>query len=226
MHADGEADTLKIKFNRVPATSLWLPKTGDKISVSDGNARTGAMYVQESVFENGLLVLTASSVCDEMYEARFKSWENVWMHQLIDEIAKKYGYSVKKYEIPDKLHDYVAQNNQSDVYFIYDLCKAEGHRLIVYDNQFIIYDKEYLLNRPVSASIFINNDAKYEYLIQNGILYGSARCVFLPDLAAGSVTNIKTAGLRPLDGDAFIYKLRHDYIKRQTKIFFTKRVSV
>jgi hypothetical protein len=49
---------------------------------------------------------------------------------------------------------------------------------------------------------------------------GSIRGSFVPDIAAGSVAALKNTVWRSRDGDVFIMQVRHEYIKRQTKIFF------
>jgi phage protein D len=45
---------------------------------------------------------------------------------------------------------------------------------------------------------------------------------FTPQTAPGSTIKIKTNGAASWDGAAFVYRVRHDYIKKTSKLFFRK----
>ncbi len=51
---------------------------------------------------------------------------------------------------------------------------------------------------------------------------GTLWTTLMRDYAAGSVTEIQTSGAQSWDGPAFITRLRHDYVKGQSKAYFRK----
>lgn len=55
--------------------------------------------------------------------------------------------------------------------------------------------------------------------MMTGVCYSST---FLPQYAAGSMVNLQTEGVSSWNGPAFLYHVRHDYVKAETKLFFRK----
>lgn len=53
---------------------------------------------------------------------------------------------------------------------------------------------------------------------RHGVLYQP----FLPEYSAGSTVNLETTGYLSWDGPVFITRLRHDYVKKASKVFFRR----
>ncbi len=175
MFACSQADTLLIKFN--DAKKLWdgwKPSKKDVISVSYGIAKTGAMYIDSVVPENGLMTLRASSIPPTALNKTDKSWENVHLLQLVKEIAGRHGLGFESYDVSDKIYDYVRQPNIPDFEFLQQRCNLESLAFVVYDSKLVLYDEEKLETAtPVKeVKITSENDFSYTDSSQNG--YGKS----------------------------------------------------
>lgn len=51
---------------------------------------------------------------------------------------------------------------------------------------------------------------------------GTLWTAIMPDFAAGSIAELKTTGAQSWDGPAFITRIRHDYVKGRSKLYFRK----
>ena len=185
MFASSQADTLCIKFNDSKKLwDGWKPSKEDVISVSYGIAKTGAMYIDSVVPENGLMTLRASSIPPTAMDKTDKSWENVHLLQLAKEIAKRHGLDFESYDVSDKIYDYVRQPNIPDFEFLQQRCNLEGLAFVVYDKKLVLYDEEKLETaKPVKeVEITADNDFSYtdssqkgygQVIVSNGSLTGN-----------------------------------------------------
>lgn len=185
MFACSQADTLCIKFNDSKKLwDGWKPSKEDVISVSYGIAKTGAMYIDSVVPENGLMTLRASSIPPTAMNKTDKSWENVHLLQLAKEIASRHGLSFESYDVSDKIYDYVRQPNIPDFEFLQQRCNLEGLAFVVYDKKLVLYDEEKLETaKPIKeVEITADNDFSYtdssqkgygQVIVSNGNLTGN-----------------------------------------------------
>ena len=175
MYACSQADTLTIKFNDSKKLwDGWKPSKEDVISVSYGIAKTGAMYIDSVVPENGLMTLRASSIPPSAMNKTDKSWENVHLLQLAKEIASRHGLEFEEYDVADKIYNYVRQPNIPDFEFLQQRCNLEGLAFLVYDKKLVLYDEAKLETaKPVKeVKVTSENDFSYTDSSQNG--YGQA----------------------------------------------------
>lgn len=176
MFACSQADTLTIKFNDSKRLwDGWKPTKEDVISVSYGIAKTGAMFINSVVPENGLMTLRASSIPPTAMNKTDKSWENVHLLQLAQEIASRHGLGFESYDVADKIYSYVRQPNIPDFEFLQQRCNLEGLAFVVYDKKLVLYDEEKLETaEPVKeVKITTENDFNYTDSSQNG--YGKLK---------------------------------------------------
>lgn len=176
MYACSQADTLVIKFNDPKRLwDGWKPSKKDVISVSYGIAKTGTMFIDSVIPENGLMTLRASSIPLTAKDKTDKSWENVHLLQLTKEIAKRHGLGFESYDVADKIYDYVRQPNIPDFEFLQQRCNLESLAFVVYDKKLILYDEEKLETaKPVKEiKITTDNDFSYTDSSQNG--YGKSK---------------------------------------------------
>lgn len=142
MYAGGQPDELTIRFNDVRRLwDIWQPQIGDVISVEEGAATTGQMYVAAFRPENGFYTLRASALPPAARERHCKSWDDTTFFQLIDELAGAHGLSVERYSVADRPYEYVEQRNADDFEFLQRRCKLEGAAMICYDEKLIVYDE-------------------------------------------------------------------------------------
>ena len=171
MFACSQADTLLIKFNDSKRLwDGWKPSKEDVISVSYGIAKTGAMFIDSVVPENGLMTLRASSIPPTALNKTDKSWENIHLLQLAKEIASRHGLGFESYDVSDKTYEYVRQPNIPDFEFLQQRCNLEGLAFVVYDKKLVLYDEEKLETAtPVKdIEITTENDFTFTDSSQNG----------------------------------------------------------
>lgn len=188
MFACSEADTLCIKFNDSKKLwDGWKPSKEDIISVSYGIAKTGAMYIDSVVPENGLMTLRASSIPPTAKNKTDKSWENVHLLQIAKEIAKRHGLGFEEYNVTDMIYDYVRQPNIRDFEFLQQRCNLESLAFVVYDKKLVLYDEAKLETaKPVKEVILTSeNDFSYTDSLQNG--YG--KCTVTNGNLTGNYTS-------------------------------------
>ena len=92
MFASSTADTLLLIFN--DSNERWDGWAADKeeiIEVVNGVAKTGKMYIDSLIPENGTYTLRASSIPPTADQKNNKSWENVKFLQLAKEIADRHS---------------------------------------------------------------------------------------------------------------------------------------
>ena len=171
MFASSQADTLLIKFNDSKRLwDGWKPSKEDIISVSYGIAKTGAMFIDSVVPENGLMTLRASSIPPTALNKTDKSWENVHLLQLAKEIASRHGLSFESYDVADKIYEYVRQPNIPDFEFLQQRCNLESLAFVVYDKKLVLYDEEKLEKASPVKDIEITTENNFTYTdsSQNG----------------------------------------------------------
>ena len=164
MFACSTADTLTLKFNDINKVwDSWKPQNEDLISIVCGVAKSGAMYINSVIPENGLMTLRASSIPPTAKTVNNKSWENVRLLQLAKEIAKRHGLGFESYGVDDRLYSYVRQENKPDFEFLQQRCELESLAFLVYDKKLILYSEEYLEKQAPEKTITIDTDKDFTY---------------------------------------------------------------
>ena len=164
MFACSTADTLTLKFNDINKVwDSWKPKNEDIISITCGVAKSGAMYIDSIIPENGLMTLRASSIPPTAKTVNNKAWENVRLLQLAKEIANRHGLGFESYGVEDRLYSYVRQDNQPDFIFLQKRCELESLAFLVYDKKLILYSEEYLESQKPVKTITIEADKDFTY---------------------------------------------------------------
>ncbi len=164
MYACSRADTLTLKFNDINKVwDSWKPENEDIISIVCGVAKSGAMYIDSVVPENGLMTLRASSIPPTAKDVKNKSWENVRLLQLAKEIADRHGLGFESYGVEDRIYSYVRQDNKPDFEFLQQRCELESLAFLVYDKKLILYSEEYLENQEPVKTVTIDSDKDFTY---------------------------------------------------------------
>ena len=186
MYACSTADTLTLKFNDINKIwDSWKPQNEDLISITCGVAKSGAMYIDSVIPENGLMTLRASSIPPTAKTINNKSWENVRLLQLAKEIANRHRLGFESYGVTDRLYSYVRQENKPDFEFLQQRCELESLAFLVYDKKLILYSEEYLEKQTPVKTIKVDTDKNFTYTdnaqkgfqkitIKNGDLTGTA----------------------------------------------------
>lgn len=186
MFADNKGDKLVLKFNDTKRLwDKWNPDNDDIIQIKYGLADTGKMFVEKVKPENGIMTLTADSIPRKFYKTRNnKSWQNVHLHQLFEEIADRHGLGFEQYDVEDVLYSYVRQSNVPDFDFINQRCKLEGLGFLVHDKKLIVFNQEQFEKKEPAQTIVLNEHADFAFnedyekgygtsLISNGAITGT-----------------------------------------------------
>ena len=156
--ASGNSDSIDITLQNVDMKWLnqWYPAKGDKISggitFQDWNKEgehlnldCGTFILDEVKFSGGPLKVSLGGVAIPANESfkireRTKTWKDVTIQNIADEIAKRYGLSVS-YSGPTITIASLEQSDKTDSAFLYDICKKYGLSMKVFNDKIVIYDQ-------------------------------------------------------------------------------------
>jgi len=175
MFSEKRSDYFILKMNDTRYLwDSWNPKPDDIISIEDGSAKTGKMYVESITPENGLISLRAFSVPQSSRNKTNKSWEKVKFTQLAQEIAGRQGLGFEQHGIEDKLYEYLAQQDTEDFSFLQKHCLLEGASFLVYDGKLVLYNQSYLEKQSAIDTINVTSDRDFTYYNNAINMYKSA----------------------------------------------------
>lgn len=177
MYSTGRADEVLLQCNDTRRLwDAWGPKIGDKIAISDdsGVANSGEMIVYDVVPKSSLICIKALSIpLQASQEARWKSWEQVKLFQLISEIASRYSLSTQFFGIDDQLYEYVEQGGQSDFEFLAKRLAYEGASFLVYDGSLVVYNNCFIDSQAPDGTLAIYPGDDYKFSDDDDQIYGS-----------------------------------------------------
>lgn len=176
MYAEGHADELLIRFNDTRKLwEKWKPERGHKLAVEDGTAKSGTMFIESITPQSGFLTIRAYSNPPTIHNLRSKSWEEVKLSQLIDEVSGEHGLSVQKFGFEDETYSFVLQNNEADFDFLSKRLAYEGLSFIVYDEKLVVYSQKYLESQAASKKLNISLGYNFEYRDNGDKAYQSCK---------------------------------------------------
>ena len=180
--ASGSSDSIDITLQNIDMKWMnqWYPTKGDKISGTitfqdwnkDGEnlkRNCGTFILDEVKFSGGPLKVSLGGVAIPANESfkvreRTKTWKNVTIKNIANEIAKRYGLSLS-YSGPTITIASIEQSDKTDSAFLYDLCKKYGLSMKVFNNKIVVYDQTQQEKKAASATItrdsFIDDEWEY-----------------------------------------------------------------
>lgn len=175
-NAGGKADSLELKFDDPKGIwSKWKPEKNHKIQIKNENINTGNMFIDEIEQNRGTFILRALSIPQEAKTYNTKPWENVRFLEFVNEIASKYGFKLKTYNIDNNLYVRVDQYEQTDFTFLAWRCLIEGYVLKIVDNTVVIYNESYLENVDAVKTVSIDQfDGDYKFKLKSNDVYSSS----------------------------------------------------
>lgn len=81
-----------------------------------------------------------------------KTWEKVTLKQIAEEMMAKYEMSQLYYWADEPVIETVAQDEQTDSEFLYDICEKQGYFLKIYKKALVIFDKKLYEPRDITAT--------------------------------------------------------------------------
>lgn len=171
MYLGYKADFLEIQFdNQSNVWAMWKPKEGDSIRLKAQHADTGKLEVSEVIWNIDSVTVYASSLAKSDFAFAAKSWEQVYLKQLIEEIAKRHSYTVEYYGIQDQLYQYVEQR-ENDFAFLQKRLYLEDAAVIIFNGKMIVYGNGYFKEDRALLSLRLTKDM--EYRLYDKQLYGA-----------------------------------------------------
>lgn len=180
--ASGSSDSIDITLQNIDMKWMnqWYPTKGDKISGTitfqdwnkDGEnlkLNCGTFILDEVKFSGGPLKVSLGGVAIPANESfkvreRTKTWKNVTIKNIANEIAKRYGLSLS-YSGPTITIASIEQSDKTDSAFLYDLCKKYGLSMKVFNNKIVVYDQTQQEKKAASTTItrdsFIDDEWEY-----------------------------------------------------------------
>lgn len=193
MYSEKQSDAILLRLNDTAQLwDIWAPKKGDEISIENGNAKTGKMFIESIIPTSGQVDLRAFSAPESVKNKNNKSWESVQFLQLASEISERHGLKLETYGVNDQQYEYVEQNNAPDFAFLQTRCMLEGLAMLVYDGKLVIYDEAYMEAQTPIETLKITPADKFEYNDRGANAYKTGEAV------NGEMTGTFTA---PNNGD-------------------------
>lgn len=177
-YAEKRSDQLLLRFNDAEGLwNFWKPVRGEKVQLIDGANDTGVMYVTSIQPENGLFTLRAMSMPLSGENVNSRSWEDVRLLQIGQDIATKHGLKFKAYNVTDRKYSYIKQERQTDFEFLHRRCQLEGCAMLIYDETLVMYDEHQMEAQDSADTIKLGIDARFQYTDNSAQTYGTAEIV-------------------------------------------------
>ncbi len=176
--AEKRSDQLVLRFNDAAGLwNFWNPVRGEKVQLIDGSDDTGKMFITSIVPENGLFTLRAMSMPLSGETVSSRSWENVKLFQMGQDIAAKHGLTFKTYGVTDRTYSYIKQERLTDFEFYHRRCQLEGCAMLIYDGALIVYDEKQMEAQTPTGSIKVGDDGFFTYNDDSAQSYSKAEVV-------------------------------------------------
>ena len=189
----GTLDNMLIQLSvKGDSSALSGIAKNDTIQITTKGFDSGKMYVSSYQRDRNNLVINAISTSTRNREKKSKIWRNVRLSEIMYDVAKNYGFTLKTYGITDRIYQSVSQINETDLAMLNRICIREGY-IIKIDNDCLIVFNEYDLEHGDTTLTVQNGD---ENISSIGFSYSdkSARSVTVSyyDKAKGLITYTST----------------------------------
>ncbi len=160
-YAGGHADVLQIVFNDTyDLWRKWGLAKNDKIRVIKNDIDTGDMYISKINIDTGYYAIRALSTPAKSLNESSGIRENIKLTEILSELSKELGFTLKTYYIADYLYIYTERINQNPVSYLEQILMREGYLQKIFNNTLIISSEKILENiRPkiiITYEDFIN----------------------------------------------------------------------
>jgi hypothetical protein len=169
-NAGGKPDSVESVFLDTQGLwSKWNPHKNDTLQIKHKGYDTGLMYIDELSQNAGKFNIKALSIPQHSKTSRSQGWENVRLLEIVNQIASRYGFAVKTYNIINHLYPRADQIDQADFDFLAYRCMLEGYALKIHNKTIVIYDEYTEEQKTVDQvnSIIYENQILRGYTFKN-----------------------------------------------------------
>lgn len=178
----GKADSLTLVMaDTISLWSKWKPSKGDRLKLQSKGFDSGIMYLDEWEQDPGIITLKAISTPLKAKTEKTRTWRNIRLLKVAQDITANYGLTLKPYNITNYLYDYIDQVKETDLGFLNRLFVREGYALKITNQMAVIYDERVMersepvmtIERPKkynfkSISDGLKSGCNIKYLTSNG----------------------------------------------------------
>lgn len=154
-NAGGRADSIELNFSDSKGEwSRYQPKRGDTVKVIHKGFDTGLCFADVVAQSRGICTAMATPLPLHSKTKHTQAWENIRFHEFAAEIAGRYGFTFKPYEIENPLYSRVEQICVPDFAFLQKRCVFEGYTLKVTDRSLVVYNERTFEKKPPVRTIY------------------------------------------------------------------------
>ena len=135
---------------------------GDTIKADTGGYSSGVMYIDEYSMDDSTFTINALSCVPNTKSPKSRIWRNVQLSEVITDVAKNYGLTVKAYGITDYTYECIVQFNETDLQMLDRLCTREGYAIKTDDDCLIVFD-EYTIEHESEPIVIDVEDVRQRY---------------------------------------------------------------
>jgi hypothetical protein len=196
---NGRADNLQITLADPDGRwrSSWMPRRGDRVRATielkdwyfegiDRRLECGTFDVDSISYtgpdpdEITIQAVSYPGNSSLKNETRTRSWENVTLRQIANQIAKAAGLKLL-YEMPEVTYDRISQSEETDLAFLSEQVEREGGALKITNDTIVLFDeKKYEVQKPVRKIVRGESDIlSYSFDVQTvGSSYASCEITY------------------------------------------------
>lgn len=142
MYAGEYPDKIRIEFeDKDNLWPRWSPQVGDYFSYRNDGTATGKMYIYDLEYENQKCTLYGCVMPPEMKVRYTKTWESVYLSQILSEITE--GYSHQLNAVTDVFYKH-KECNTGKLEFLNTLGQLESAVLVIYDDNIMLVNEQAL----------------------------------------------------------------------------------
>ncbi|MDA3732391.1 hypothetical protein PBV87_12920 [Niameybacter massiliensis] len=187
-------DSVEIIFNNHKNQwSSWKPEKNQMVLIKHEGFSSGQMYINGMQQLSGCIKMICLPVKTKAKEKHTKSWENVTLMELLNEIANKNALKLKTYNINNYRYHRLTQVEESDFVFISKRCMIEGYVMKITNNSLVVYDEKFMeAQHPIEIHV---SDVIGEFRFYDGLTktYSGARIgdyIYLCEDTIGPIINL------------------------------------
>ena len=163
--SEDKADRIRVVFNDEKGNLSKLHiNDGARFKVKDESLDSGTMFVKKAIPVNGKFEIIATSLPKSMTVKKYQEYKNTWYFQIMVEIARRNGLTIKNYGCDNFLYSTISQQNESDIAFANRISTYEGYKVIINNLTMIIYSPKYIESQAVNGTLKISKDGRFSYI--------------------------------------------------------------
>lgn len=157
--AGGRSDGLEISFNDAAAWHDWNPEQNDVLQAQEGGYKTGKMFVNAIMPEDGKYRMLATGVPTSGTNKRNRTYKNMSFSGIIASCAAECGLISSRYGMDETYkYEYIERNDMSGAAFADWLIGNEGGMLKTINGHFIAIGLAYAQERSAIQEMELRPD--------------------------------------------------------------------